>query len=205
MKQANRSWGWALGMSAGLGFLLSGCNSTSSNIAPVASAQVKANTVRDPSQWGLQVASVNNVPDTASIAFQETFKLVNFGTAARDASEVFAVVYFDVPQGDPNQVVFVNSTFASVFNPNGTPTGVNSSVQLTTAGLFGPCINQGTHQVITSNFGFTFQTGTIVPPNGGFVTWTPELWRGGHFPFNDNNDWTAQSGVVVVRLRRRKK
>jgi hypothetical protein len=208
MKKVNGLWMGAAVLSAGLGLLALGSNNALA--APKVSAPAPAAATATPrptpvpvkpasaavatTAWGLQVASVNGIPDIQSVAFQETFKLINFSPVPQDASKVFVALYFDVAQGDPNQVSFVNSTYASVFNPNGTPTGVNSSVVQEGVGLFGPCLNPVTHQLITSDFGFSVQPGTMVPANGGYLTFTPELWRNGQYPFNNNNNWTAQNG-----------
>jgi len=207
MKKVKGLWMGAAVLSAGMGLLTLGSNNASAAgkafvpapAVPTATATptavpVKAASAAAPTAWGLQVASVNGIPDIQSAAFQETFKLINFSSVPQDASKVFVALYFDVAQGDPNQVSFVNSTYASVFNPNGSPTGVNSSVVQEGVGLFGPCLNPVTHQLTTSDFGFSVQPGTIVPANGGYLTFTPELWRNGQYPFNNNNNWTAQNG-----------
>jgi len=199
MKKVKGLWAGAVVLTAGIGLLGLSKASAAGPAKTTASTMVKAAAASSPSAWGLQVASVNAVPDTQSTAFQETFKLINFSASPRDASEVFAVAYFDVPQGDPNQVSFVNSSFASVFNANGTPTGVNSPVVQETAGLFTIGRNQVTGQITTSDFGFTVQAGTMVPANGGFLTFTPELWRNG-VVFNTNNDWTAQQGNTAFHF-----
>jgi hypothetical protein len=165
-----------------LGLLLS--------VGSVASAQ----RAHEP-RWGLKVASVAPVADTATQVFEVEIQLTNNDFGPRDASEVQVRTFFDLPGFDAE---FVNATYANVTTFDGAQTGVNGTVSFSGFGRLGVC--EAIAGSKTNGNVFNFTTSPIIVPEGGLVTYIVTLQRvGGEFPFNvDGDSFTALDGNITL-------
>jgi hypothetical protein len=135
----------------------------------------------------LEVRNVDNADSCVFASFRPEFKITNNGTQPVSVTALDIRMFFNNPLQE-GPIEFVNATFATVFNANGSITGNYANVvQFDSAPPNPSCVvapdrlaNQTRH-ISFSPIG----SQVLIPANGGFMTVIAQYRRnGGQAPFD---------------------